>query len=351
MGTSQSKVAAQMIVIGGMVIDLYFSVPRWPEQGEAVEIYQDSFQFEAGGKGLNQAVACSRLGLQTIIVSSIGSEKEYCDELFAALKGEKNIVSTEYVHKQLDAGTDITAVIVSSGEPGFIGCRRATNKLTPYDIDQALPLIEAAEVVLITFDISPQAARRAIEIARSAGKRIVINASPPSAVPLELMKGIDYVVLSEREARKWLELCEKPHSPLPQDDSEISFSDQIGDRLLKYRPKAVILTEVTQGCILIEPRVLGGNKPFRRYRQFIVPAVDATGASDAFCAGLAFSLIEQRTTVRQKPRPILLASAAGALASAKKGAYPSMPTFAEVEQFLRDQPEKSDDELEIHSIS
>jgi ribokinase len=62
-----------------------------------------------------------------------------------------------------------------------------------------------------------------------------------------------------------------------------------------------------------------------------VRSVDATGAGDAFAAGLAVALSEGRSFVEAG----LLANAAAALATTKLGAQPALPYRAEVVQFLK----------------
>ena len=64
---------------------------------------------------------------------------------------------------------------------------------------------------------------------------------------------------------------------------------------------------------------------------FSVPAVDTTGAGDAFNGGLLTALAEGRD-IWQAAR---FANALAALSVQKMGAAPSMPTRAEIEAFLK----------------
>ena len=67
---------------------------------------------------------------------------------------------------------------------------------------------------------------------------------------------------------------------------------------------------------------------------FQVNAVDSVAAGDAFNGALAVALAEGQ----EIPEAVRTASAAGALAVTKTGAQDSMPTRAEVEGLLREQP-------------
>jgi ribokinase len=58
--------------------------------------------------------------------------------------------------------------------------------------------------------------------------------------------------------------------------------------------------------------------------------VDTTAAGDAFSAALAVSLAEGKDL----EEAVRVANAAGALATTREGAQPSMPTRAELEAFL-----------------
>ena len=64
---------------------------------------------------------------------------------------------------------------------------------------------------------------------------------------------------------------------------------------------------------------------------FRVKVIDTTAAGDAFLGGLAYGLSENKPI-----REVLkLANGAGALATTKLGAQPSLPLRREVESFLK----------------
>ena len=66
---------------------------------------------------------------------------------------------------------------------------------------------------------------------------------------------------------------------------------------------------------------------------FPVKAVDTTAAGDGFVGALAVALGEGRSL--PAPGPAHFASAAAAISVTRTGAQPSLPTRAEVEDFLR----------------
>jgi sugar/nucleoside kinase (ribokinase family) len=71
--------------------------------------------------------------------------------------------------------------------------------------------------------------------------------------------------------------------------------------------------------------------------SFTVKAVDATGAGDAFTAGLLAGLLNQPKAIQNEPmlkRVCRFANAVGALTTTARGATPSLPTRQRVEEFL-----------------
>jgi len=95
--------------------------------------------------------------------------------------------------------------------------------------------------------------------------------------------------------------------------------------------KLMVITTGHAGCVYVTSEFMG------TVPGFTVKAVDATGAGDAFTAGLLAGLLNQPKAVRNES--ILkgvcrFANAVGALTTAARGAIPSLPTRQHVEEFL-----------------
>jgi ribokinase len=109
-------------------------------------------------------------------------------------------------------------------------------------------------------------------------------------------------------------------------DTELeALTDGSGDaaRLFAAGVRRIVLTLGARGARLIEP----GST--REVRPFQVPSIDTTAAGDAFLGALAATLSE-----RGLDGALEAASAAGALATTRMGAQPSLPNIAEVNAFL-----------------
>lgn len=323
----------QIVVVGAVVMDFLLKIPAWPQPDEAV---QGAFSQAPGGKGLNQAVACARLaidrGKKIALVSSV-AEDELGDRLCKLLDQYDGIdARIARVSADSNTHTDVTAVLLGDGLPGFIGCRAASNFLTAEALESYRSLIADSEVVCVTCDVPLATARRAVQIATAARRRIILNAAPPPEAPsdLDFFDGVDYLVLSDSEARRWLHLAGK----LPSQGAGPLTREQLSDMLAEYGPLTIVITSGSRGCFV---RTGQPNAPVERHRAFSVEESDMAGTNDAFCAALAVALLENRPQSEHIP----FASAAAALASTVEGAYSSMPDRASVEEFLQ----KRQDEL------
>src|SRR5450755_4043177 len=84
--------AVQVVVVGGLNMDLIVNVPHLPRPGETV--VGDRFLRAAGGKGANQAVAAARLGASVTMIGRVGHDS-FGRDLTRGLRNEG--ISTRWV--------------------------------------------------------------------------------------------------------------------------------------------------------------------------------------------------------------------------------------------------------------
>jgi ribokinase len=99
---------------------------------------------------------------------------------------------------------------------------------------------------------------------------------------------------------------------------------KMAKRLLEMGPKNVVITLGSKGLFF------KNEAEEIRMKAFKVKAIDTTAAGDAFMGALACGLSEGKSA-REFLR---LANAAGAFATMKLGAQPSLPSRKELEAFL-----------------
>jgi ribokinase len=136
------------------------------------------------------------------------------------------------------------------------------------------------------------------------------------AIPPDIYSTVDVLVGNEAEVCGLAASLQSRH----QGDG-----DRAARTLLSRGVGAVVITRGERGATWI-----GAGAEVHHADRFSVDAVDGTAAGDAFCGTLAASLAEGRSVAESLRR----SSAAGALAATVRGAVPSLPHRAAVDELL-----------------
>jgi ribokinase len=298
---------AKIVVLGSFNMDLVMRAQRQPAAGETL---QGDFAMHLGGKGFNQAVAARRLGAGVSVTGRVGDD-EFGRRFIAALDGEG--IDRRAVVVDAAAGTGVASIVVADdGENAIIQAPRANRNLTPADVGRTA--FEGAAVAMLQLETSMSAAIEFARLARAAGLTTLLNPAPAASVPPELLRLADVVVPNLVEA------CAL--TGMTGDGIDAAFG--MAKELLQRGPDIVAVTLGGNGAVVVD----GTTRT--HVPAFDVGAVDTVGAGDAFCAALAVGIAEQSTI----GDAVRFACAAGALATTRHGAEPSLPRRAEVESLL-----------------
>jgi ribokinase len=271
--------ATHITVVGSANIDLVARCSRLPQPGETIGGAE--LQRIPGGKGANQAVAAARLGARVRFVGRVGADRLALDAL-AANGVDISGVVTE------DGESGVALILVDGdGENVIVVAPGANERLVPGDV-----LVGDTDAVLCQLEVPVEAVSAAAERAPF----FCLNAAPARAVPAELVRRADLVVVNRYELEA-----------------------------LEETPRLTALTLGEEGAVLLE-----AGSEVARAAPPRVQAVDGTAAGDAFCAALLVGLLEGR----DREDALKRACAAGALAASRFGAQPSLPTAAEVDRIL-----------------
>lgn len=278
-------------VIGSANVDLVATTPRLPGPGETVS--GSSYAEHPGGKGLNQSVSAARCGASVGFVGAVGSDPA-ADVLMNVLTAE-HIGIGGVAAVPAPTGRALIGVSTVTGENSIIVVAGANGFVTGLDIPRCRVLLAQLEVPL-------PAVRLALQSAREAGAITILNPAPAQQLPPDLLALCDIVVPNEHE---------------------VELMGGV-DALLACGVGAVVVTLGARGAAL---HTSTGDVAIA---PFVVEPIDSTGAGDAFCGALAARLAAGEAL----PQALQFASAAGALATTKHGAVPSMATKADVEALI-----------------
>ena len=290
----------KVLVFGSLNIDHVYQVPHFLRPGETMD--STAYSRNAGGKGLNQAIALARAGQDTAFAGAIGP-----DGLFLRDTLMEAGVDTSHV-QVLAAATGHAIIQVEATGGNAILLFGGTNRMITREMAQSvLSTFAAGDCVLLQNEIS--CGKEILQSAKEKGLRVALNPSPASpdlhAWPLELA---DWLILNEVEGED-LTGASQPQAML----------DELNRR---FPHTAIVLT-------------LGENGAFYRdgHQQLHQPAipvkaVDTTAAGDTFTGYFLASVLAGKDPAFA----LRIAAHAAAVAVTRPGAGASIPIATEVAQ-------------------
>jgi ribokinase len=299
----------RLVVVGSIHMDLVLSAPRLPRAGD--RIVANEFHTCPGGKGANQAFAAARLGADVDLVGCVGDDG-WGSDLRSALVEEG--VDVQHVITRAGVPTGVGVItVLPQGDITVIVAPGADRTLEVGDIERARDVIENAALLVMQLEVPIPTLSHAAAIARAKGVPLLLNASPAQPLPTELLAGVDVLVVDQSDAMKLL--------PEKEECSPAGLARRLG----ALGPKLVVVTRGGRRALLFD------GEQIIEHDGFEVDIVDSTGARDAFVGALALG----RLHGHRLEETLRSACAAGALASTRWGALPSLPTHEAHEEFLR----------------
>jgi ribokinase len=298
-----------IVVVGSINMDLVVRSPRHPEPGET--ILGSSFQTFPGGKGANQAVAAARLGGKVKMIGRVGTDS-FGDSLLDTL--QKDQVDTRFVRRSQDTASGVALITVNDqGQNTIVVVPGANGQLSQQDIHDSREAFVGASVVLLQLEIPDEAVKTAVNIARQEGAGVILNPAPARQLSRNLLSQVDFLIPNETELG------------LLTGMAGVAIA---ADSLRSIGTRRLVVTLGSQGVL-----VLDEDGPYH-LDAHVVPAVDTTAAGDAFVGAFAVAQTEHRPT----REAAAWGNAAGALAVTSAGAQPSLPTRAQLLDFMASHP-------------
>ena len=300
----------KILVIGSINKDLVLETDRIPVSGESL-IYSKNYNYMNGGKGANQVVAAARLGAETTFAGKVGSDL-FGSELISALKGFG--VCTDYMKAEKNINSGFAVIILEDNGKNRILVYPGSNMIWDIaDVDEVMH--QHFDAMIVQFEIPEDIIIYACQKACEKNLPFFVDAGPAQDFPIEKIYGAD--VLSPNETETFA-MCKVIVRDI--------ISAETASKILMERSKAkfIVIKAGESGAYLYN-----GNN-IEHFSAYKVNAVDPTAAGDAFTAAMTIRYIESGD-IREAIR---FAMATGAVTVTKMGAQPSLPTLAEVEEFI-----------------
>lgn len=263
-----------------------------------------------GGKGANQATAAALLGGDVRIVGAVGDDSN--GEL---LRGslETAGVDTSWLSTVTGVATGTAMITVTgNGENTIVASPGANEALTAAHVCGA-DAFSCRVVLGLCLEIELDVVSAAAERAHEAGVVVLLNLSPFTSVPRELLALTDVLLVNEQEATQLLGV-----------DVESADPAAVLAELARLGITRAVVTRGPAGSFVVDSGV------FTTVDSFAVRAVDTTGCGDAFMGSLAVRLAAGDSLAVAAQ----FATAVGAFAATGEGAQSSYPTLPQLTEFL-----------------
>jgi len=301
-----------IVVVGTMHMDFTVYVDNLPKPGETVLGW--NFEMSPGGKGANQAVAISRLGADSYLISRVGDD--YVGKLLLE-NAIRNGVKVNYVKRDAEAHSGVALIIVDAkGENVIAVAPGVDSRISPRDVEDAENVIASSDAVIAQLEIPVETAVKALELAKAEGKLAVLNPAPAKPLPQHVYKDLDLITpnIRELEALSRVEI---------RGDEDVIKAARV---LLERGVKTVVVTLGKMGALIVD------EKGSRNIATYDVPVVDTVGAGDAFNGALTLAL----TLGAPIEEAVDFANMVASLKVTKKGAQAGLPRAGEVLSFARE---------------
>lgn len=300
------------LVIGSLNMDMTVKVEELPKLGET--IFGNDFYESCGGKGANQAVAVSKLGMKTEMIGMVGKDSQ--GEKLIQNLNKYGIISDNVIKSDELTGRAIITVD-KKGDNNIIVISGSNFKITKEHIQAKQDVIASSDVVILQNEIPSETVEFSLLKAKELGKITIFNPAPARKLSREVFKNTDYLILNETEMEEIFEI--------KFNDEE--YTEKISIKKKEYGIKNIILTLGDKGSILFSE-----DNNIKKYDVYKVKAVDTTAAGDSFIGAFTMKICE----IGNPDEAIKYATAVSAIVVTRQGAQDSIPTREEIEKFIEE---------------
>jgi len=302
-----------VIVLGGLNMDLIVETPRLAGPGETTE--GTRFYTTPGGKGGNQAVAAARIAESPGSVKMVGriGDDGFGEQMGQFLKNEG--IDISLLRKTHGIASGIAAIFILPDGENHVNPVYGANALC--DQQQSLDvagMLSTTGVLLCQQEIPLPATKAAIDAASKAGVVVVLDPAPVREVPEGFYDSVTVLTPNQGEASAM--------SGIDVKDAVSARSAAVAIR--NMGTETVIVTLGDQGAWVESHGVSELLDPFT------VPVVASVAAGDAFNGGLGVGMASGMDLLDAAS----LGMASGAICVSRDGAQEAMGSKTEVSALM-----------------
>lgn len=260
--------AGNILLLGGLVLDRYFSITAWPQRGQDGSFSQE--ETFVGGCAANMAVTIHNLGGQAHVVSCLGNDPagETIRQYWAS-----HGLSSRFLREETGATGSCLVFSEPDGERTFLS-RTGVELGFPPELAEAVLAARPAWVGVTGYYLLGQdrgRVLRTLAALRETGTGILFDPSPLAGD----------IPPAQRE-----EMVALSHLLTPNDSELAILGGPERIPQLTALGKTVLWKQGSRGGLICTP---AGQVP---YAAAPCTPVDTTGAGDSFSGGLLFALAQ-----------------------------------------------------------
>lgn len=316
----------RILVVSSANIDFVQRMSRVPYSGETLVEREGSYSYVPGGKGANSAIAFARFGADCVFTCRVGNDANG-KRLIAMY--EKEGIDTRYITKDEEYSTGLASILVEENGKNRIICYPGANAaLCSADIEESF--ICYPDAVFMQLEIPDAAVIEASRRANAAGIPVFIDAGPARTdFPLKELGKVEIFSPNETETRTFTGI-----SPTGEESAlraAIKLSTMVNARY-------IVIKWGDKGAFIFD------GKEYYMVPAEDVTVVDTTAAGDVFSAVMTYVYMQTGNIVSA----VKYANVAAAISVTRPGASSSIPTRAEVMEYVKNR--KKDREQELPEI-
>ncbi|QGG96699.1 ribokinase [Actinomarinicola tropica] len=291
-----------VISLGSVNADFTVASPTNPA-GPGTILASDLVR-RSGGKAANVAVLARRLGADAVLLGCVGDD----DLAVQALAGPRaEGVDLSSVRRR-PGPTGYASIAVPPDGAKTIMLAPGANDAWGDEADAVAAEVGAApagSVLVVDLEVPGEVVDAALRAARERGVTTVVDPAPPARLADPLLPSIDHLTPDHHEAGELT----------GEDTSSVEGAQRAAAQLRRRGVHTAHVKLASGGCVTATPDGCWLVEAPE------VEAVDATGAGDAFAGGLAWGLLEGRSTIDAA----VLAVAASTIAVTEHGSQEAYP--------------------------
>lgn len=281
-------------VLGSLNSDLVISTDKIPVEGQTVN--GNSFKVNYGGKGLNQAIAASKLGAKVKFLGAVGTD-QFGKEMVTWLK--QNKVDVKAIKKVTDAFSGVAVIILNNNNNRIVLDLGANLKISIKDIDSFLKKAKKGDIFVTQLENNISAISYALKIAKQKEMITVLNPAPANLDIANSLELVDYLIPNESEYKELKKVINKKSN--------------------------LIITKGANGYSFYSKGIYFGELAPK------VKVIDTTGAGDCFVGAFAYMLANNKPVDKGT---LDFVTKIASISTTRFGSSKSSPTMDEVKKFI-----------------